>query len=58
MRNSPERTEIAKMRVASGLLQKEAAALLGVSTHQLKEVECGRRVSRALCERAKTVFGK
>ena len=42
MRVSPERTEVAKMRKASGLLQKEAADRARVSVSYLQKVELGK----------------
>jgi transcriptional regulator with XRE-family HTH domain len=38
--------------MATGLLQKEAAAILGVSAHHLKMIELGKRESKSLSERA------
>lgn len=42
MRISPLRTEVAKMRKASGLSQKEAAATMEVSNSYLQKVELGK----------------
>lgn len=56
MRVSPLRTEIAKMRKDSGLLQKEAAEKLGVSVSYLQKVELGKmQPSKRLASMAKTL---
>jgi len=48
MRISPQRTEVAQMRVASGLLQKEIADKLKVHPKTIGKLESGHRPSRAL----------
>jgi len=48
MRISPRRTEIAKLRVASGFLQKEIADKLSVHPKTIGKLESGHRPSRAL----------
>lgn len=40
-RPSPQRTETARLRLASGMSQKEAANTLGVSKSFLQKVELG-----------------
>lgn len=48
MRPSPQRTEIAKLRVASGFLQKEIADKLDVHPKTIAKLESGDRPSRSL----------
>lgn len=48
MRQSLQRTEIAKLRVASGFLQKEIADKLDVHPKTISKLESGERPSRAL----------
>lgn len=56
MRVSPERTEVAKLRRASGLLQKELADRAGVSVTHLQKVELGNREpSKRLLEVARNL---
>ena len=52
MRVSPQRTEIAKMRCAAKIPQKEMADRLGVSTGHFQQVELGTRESKVLTARA------
>lgn len=52
------RTEIAKLRKASGLQQKEVAALCGVSTGHYQMVELGTRKSQVIEEKVKTALRK
>lgn len=58
MRVSPERTELARMRVAANVRQKELANRCGVTAHHLRMVELGQRTSVALCQRAKEALRK
>jgi len=58
MRISPQRTELAKMRVAAKIPQKEMADRLRVSTGHLQMCELGKRNSTALFERAKRELGR
>ncbi len=52
------RTEIAKLRAASGLQQKEVAAMLKVSTGHYQMVELGVRISGKITDRVKAMLGK
>jgi transcriptional regulator with XRE-family HTH domain len=45
MRRSNLQTELAKMRVASGMLQKELADRLGIKQTHLQKIEAGIRKS-------------
>ena len=56
MRPSPQKTKIAKLRVASGLLQKELADKLDVHPKTIGKLESGSRPSRALEARAMAVL--
>lgn len=58
MRISPQRTEIAKLRCAANIPQKELADTLGVSVRHLRAVELGEKKSKSLLDRARTAFGK
>ncbi len=52
------RTEIAILRAASGLQQKELADKLGVSTGHYQMVELGVRISKPLVNRVKAMLGR
>lgn len=58
MRISPLRTEVAKMRKASGLSQKEAADKLGISNSYLQKVELGKLPPSRRIEREIGQLGK
>ncbi len=52
MRISPQRTELAVARMASGLRQKELAAMLNVGVRYLRACELGEMESKRLAARA------
>lgn len=58
MRISRQKTEVARMRCAAKMPQKELADKLGVSVGHLQQVEYGKRESRSLCDRARRELGK
>lgn len=58
MRISPQRTEIAKLRYAADMPQKQLADILKVSVRHLRAVELGEKQSKSLSDRARIVFGK
>ncbi len=52
MRISPQKTEIARLRCAAKIPQKEMANTLGVSVRHLRAVELGERQSKSVTDRA------
>lgn len=57
-RPTNKRTEIARLRCAAGMLQKEVADKCGVSTYHFRMVENGKRKSEALLSRARKIIGE
>lgn len=41
MKVSPQKTTVAKLRCAAGLSQKQAAAIIGISTSYMQKIELG-----------------
>lgn len=52
------RTEIALLRKASGLQQKEVAAMLNRSLGHYQMVELGTRISQPIVDRVRAMLGK
>lgn len=58
MRISPKRTEIAKLRCAANVLQKEMAYVVGVSVGHYQMIELGTRKSNRVTQAATEFFNR
>lgn len=56
MNRPPPKTEVAKLRQASGMPQKELADKLGCTREHLAMVEVGMRESKSLVVRARAIL--